>query len=112
MEVRAIAKDIRIAADKARLTMNLIRGKNVVEAKNILNNLTTKAAKIIVKVLDSAVANAENNNGLKKENLYIKKCVVDEATKIKRVFIDSRSHTGRRDHLMSHFTIIVEDKEA
>jgi large subunit ribosomal protein L22 len=112
MEVRAVAKGIRISADKARLVINLIRGKNVLEAKNILRNLHNKASRIIVKVLDSAIANAENNNGLKKENLYVVKCVVDEGTPIKRVVIDSRSHTGRNDHETSHITIIVAEKQA
>jgi large subunit ribosomal protein L22 len=112
MEVRAVAKDVRISADKARLTINLIRGKSVIEAKGILRNLHNKASRIIVKVLDSAVANAENNNGLKKENLYVLKCHVDEAKEIKRVIIDSRSHTGRNDHQMSHITVIVAEKQA
>ena len=112
MEVRAVAKDVRISADKARLTINLIRGKNVIEAKDILRNLHNKASKIIIKVLDSAVANAENNNGLKKENLYVLKCHIDEGSAIKRVIIDSRSHTGRNDHQMSHITVIVAEKQA
>lgn len=112
MEVRAVAKNIRMSADKARLTINLIRGKSVIEAKSILNNLHNKASRIIVKVLDSAVANAENNNGMKKENLIIKKCHIDEGTAIKRVIIDSRSHTGRNDHQMCHITIIVTEKQA
>lgn len=112
MEVRAVAKDVRMSADKARLTINLIRGKNVIEAHNILRNLHNKASRIIIKVLDSAVANAENNNGLKKENLYVSKCHIDEGSVIKRVIIDSRSHTGRNDHRTSHITIIVTEKQA
>ncbi|MDD2202981.1 MAG: 50S ribosomal protein L22 [Bacilli bacterium] len=112
MEVRAVAKGIRISADKARLTMNLICGKDIIEARNILVNLHNKASRIIIKVLDSAVANAENNNGLKKENLYVLKCHVDEGSVIKRVIIDSRSHTGRNDHQTSHITVIVAEKQA
>jgi large subunit ribosomal protein L22 len=112
MEVRAVAKDIRMSADKARLAIDLIRGKNVIEARNILKNLHNKASRIIIKVLDSAVANAENNNGLKKENLYVSKCHIDEGSVIKRVIIDSRSHTGRNDHRTSHITIIVTEKQA
>lgn len=112
MEVRAVAKNVRISADKARLTMNLIRGKNVLEARSILKNLNNKASRIIVKVLDSAIANAENNNNLKKENLYVLKCHIDEGSVVKRVIIDSRGHTGRNDHQMSHITIIVAEKQA
>jgi large subunit ribosomal protein L22 len=112
MEVRAVAKNIRISADKARLTMNLIRGKSAMEARSILKNLNNKASRIIIKVLDSAIANAENNNGLKKENLYVLKCHIDEGSVIKRVMIDSRGHTGRKDHRTSHVTIIVAEKQA
>ena len=112
MEVRAVAKNIRISADKARLTMNLIRGKSAMEARSILKNLNNKASRIIIKVLDSAIANAENNNGLKKENLYVLKCHIDEGSVIKRVMIDSRGHTGRKDHRTSHVTIIVAEKLA
>lgn len=112
MEVRAVAKNVRISADKARLTMNLIRGKSALEARSILKNLHNKASRIIIKVLDSAIANAENNNGLKKENLYVVKCHIDEGSEIKRVIIDSRSHTGRNDHQMSHITVIVAEKQA
>ncbi|MFA5407621.1 MAG: 50S ribosomal protein L22 [Bacilli bacterium] len=112
MEVRAVAKGVRISADKARLTINLIRGKSALEAKSILKNLHNKASKIILKVLDSAIANAENNNELKKENLYVTKCYIDEGREIKRVIIDSRSHTGRNDHQMSHITVIVAEKQA
>jgi large subunit ribosomal protein L22 len=112
MEVRAVAKGVRISADKARLTINLIRGKNVIEARNILKNLSNKASKIIIKVLDSAVANAENNNGLKKENLYVLKCHIDEGSVIKRSIIDSRGHTGRNYHQTSHITVIVAERQA
>lgn len=111
MEVRAKALGIRISPDRARLTMNLIRGKSVIEARNILKNLNNKASRIIIKVLDSAVANAENNNGLKRENLYITKCHIDEGSVIKRVMIDSRGHTGRKDHNTSHITVIVAEKQ-
>ncbi|MDD4643939.1 MAG: 50S ribosomal protein L22 [Bacilli bacterium] len=112
MEIRAVARNIRISADRARLTINLIRGKSVIEARDILKNLNNKASKIIIKVLDSAVANAENNNGLKKENLYVLKCHVDESSVIKRVIIDSRGHTGRNDHQKSHITVVVAEKQA
>ncbi len=78
MEARAIAKGVRIPPRKARLVIDLIRGKNVVEADKILNNLNKEAARLIRKVLTSAVANAENNMGLKKETLVVKEAFVDE----------------------------------
>lgn len=112
MEARAVAKDIRMSADKARLVMDLIRGKNTSEAMQILNNLNRKASRVIIKVLASAVANAENNLKLDKTKLYIKKCYVDEGPVMKRVMFDSRGHTGRNDHRTSHVTIIVSEKQA
>ena len=69
MEARAIAKTVRIAPRKARLVIDLIRGKSVVEADKILSNLNKEAARISKKVLTSAVANAENNLKLDKANL-------------------------------------------
>ncbi|MDD3048891.1 MAG: 50S ribosomal protein L22 [Bacilli bacterium] len=111
MEARAVAKDIRISADKARLVMDLIRGKSTSEAMSILNNLNKKASRIIIKVLASAVANAENNLGLDKTKLYIKKCYVDEGSIMKRIIFDSRSHIGRNDRRTSHITVIVSEKQ-
>ena len=78
MEAKAIAKKVRISADKARLVVNLIRGKNINEAMSILKNMNKKAARIVEKVLISAVANAENNHNLNKEKLYVSKAYVNE----------------------------------
>ena len=72
MEAKAIAKNIRISADKARLVADLIRGKKVDEAMSILKNMNKKAARVIEKVLTSAVANATNNHNLNKDKLYEK----------------------------------------
>ena len=65
MEAKAIHKGAKIAPRKARLVIDLVRGKDVAEAENILANLNKEASRLIVKVLDSAVANAENNLELK-----------------------------------------------
>ena len=68
MEARAIAKNVRIAPRKARLVIDLIRGKSVAEADIILSNLNKEAARLIRKVLTSATANATNNLGIKQED--------------------------------------------
>ena len=70
MEAKAIAKNIRMSADKARLVADLIRGKSVNEAMSILKNMNRKSARVIEKVLNSAVANAVNNHSLDKEKLF------------------------------------------
>ncbi len=111
MEAKAVAKGIKISADKARLVIDLIRDKKASEALSILKNLNKKASRIILKVLESAIANAENNLGLDKNNLYITKCFVDEGQVLKRVVPDSRGHMGRSDRRYSHITVIVSEKQ-
>ena len=90
MEAKAIAKNIRISADKARLVADLIRGKKVDEAMSILKNMNKKAARVIEKVLTSAVANATNNHNLNKDKLYVKETYVNEGPVMKRMIMDSR----------------------
>ena len=72
METRAIAKTLRVSPIKARLVVDLIRGKNVNDALDILNNMNKKPARLTKKVLESAISNAVNNNGAKQEELYVK----------------------------------------
>ena len=110
MEAKAIAKNIRMSADKSRLVINLIRGKKVDEAMSILKNMNNKSARVIEKVLTSAVANAENNHNMKKENLYVSKAYINEGPVIKRMIMDSRGHVGRNDRRTSHVTIVVAEK--
>lgn len=109
-EAKAVLKTVRIAPRKTRLIIDLIRGKNVAEARAILANQPQRAARVIEKVLNSSVANAVNNNNLNEENLYVKTCYVDEALVMKRAKMDSRGHVGRNDHKTSHITVIVAEK--
>ncbi|MBR1718493.1 MAG: 50S ribosomal protein L22 [Bacilli bacterium] len=111
MEAKAIAKGVRIAPRKARLVIDLIRGKNVVEADKILSNLNKEAARISKKVLTSAVANAENNLSLNKENLYVKACYVDEGQPFKRMKFGSRGHVDPIKRRTSHITVVVSDEK-
>ena len=107
MEARAIAKMLRISPIRARLIADLIRGKNVNEALNILANVNNKAARMTKKVLDSAIANAVNNNGADQATLYVKEARVDAGPVMKRHMFDSRSHIGHRNHRTSHIIIAV-----
>jgi|SRR5574344_1661103 large subunit ribosomal protein L22 len=109
-EAKAYVKNIRIAPRKTRLIINLIRGKDVNQARAILKNQPQRAAKVIDKILNSAIANAVNNNNLKEENLFVKTCFVDEGLVYKRPKMDSRGHVGRNDHKTSHITVIVSEK--
>ena len=110
MEAKAIAKSVRISPIKARLVVDLIRGKNAHEAQIILENYNNKAARLIKKVLDSAIANAVNNNGMKKENLIVSEARVDMAPTMKRIMFDSRGHVGRKDKRCSHIVVAVKEK--
>ncbi len=110
MEAKAIAKGVRIPPRKARLVIDLIRGKKVVEADNILNNLNNKAARIIHKVLTSAVANAVNNNGLKEDSLYVTQAYINEGQTLKRIKFGSRGHVDPIKKRTSHITVIVGEK--
>ena len=100
----------RIAPRKCRLVIDLIRGKSVVEADKILSNLNKEAARLSHKVLTSAVANAENNLGLNKENLFVKTAYVNEGQTMKRMKFGSRGHVDPIKKRTSHITIVVSDE--
>ena len=108
MEAKAIAKTVRISALKSRLVMRLINGKDVSEAMAILNNMNNKAAR--VKVLTSAVANAENNHNLDKAKLYVKEAYVNDGPVLKRSVPDSRGRIAKNDHRTSHVTVVVAER--
>ena len=110
MEAKAIAKGLRVSPIRARLVADMIRGKSVQEALVILNNVNNKSAKLTKKVLDSAIANAVNNNGAKQEGLYVKEARVDAGPVMKRHMFDSRSHIGHNDKRTSHIVIVVATK--
>ena len=109
METYAIHKGAMIAPRKARMTLDLVRGKSVAEAKAILMNTNTKGSRLISKVLNSAVANAVNNAGLEENTLYIKEAYINEGTTLKRSKISSRGSVDRRDKRTSHIYIKVSD---
>jgi len=110
MEAKAIAKGLRIAPRKCRLTVDLIRNKSVVEADRILANINKEGARLTRKVLTSAVANAENNLGLNKENLVVKEAYVGEGKTMKRMRFGSRGHVDPIKKRTSHITIVVSEK--
>ena len=111
MEAYAIAKGVRIAPRKARLVIDLIRGKSVAEADKILKNINKEAARLSRKVLVSAVANAENNLGLNKSDLVVKEAVVNEGQTMKRMKFGSRGHVDPIKKRTSHIKIVVSDNK-
>ena len=111
MEAYAIAKGVRIAPRKARLVIDLIRGKSVAEADKILKNINKEAARLSRKVLVSAVANAENNLGLNKNDLVVKEAIVNEGQTMKRMKFGSRGHVDPIKKRTSHIKIVVSDNK-
>ena len=111
MEARAIAKNVKIAPRKARLVIDLVRGKSVNDADNILSNLNKEAARLIRKVLTSATANAVNNLGLKEEDLKVKEAYINEGLVMKRMKFGSRGHVDPIKKRTSHITIVVSDNK-
>ena len=110
MESYAIAKMQRISPIKIRLVIDLIRGKDVKEAKTILVNYNTKASKMILKVLNSAIANAVNNEGADESKLFVSEARVDAGPVMKRIMFDSRGYIGHKDKRTSHIVVHVKER--
>ena len=110
MEVRAIAKHIRVSPRKARLVLDVVRGRKVDEALSILSFLPTPTARTVAKVVKSATANAENNFQMLPTNLRIVRAYVDEGHTLKRFRAAARGRTSPILKRCSHITIVVEEK--
>jgi large subunit ribosomal protein L22 len=111
MEARAVARYIRVSPRKARVVVDLIRGKAVGEAAAILQFNTRAAAEIVGKVLNSAVANAEKNQKLKPETLYVSQVFVDEGPTLKRIKPRAMGRAFRINKRTSHITVVVKQRE-
>lgn len=111
METRAVARYVRVSPRKARAVASLIRGKNLEEAKQILEYTNRAAAVPISKTLISAQANAENNNKLESDLLYVSKCYVDEGPTLKRFRPRAYGRANRINKRTSHITIILDERE-
>ncbi len=111
METKAVAKFIRISPRKARLVIDLIRGKDVEEAQAILKNTPKKAAKLVEKVVNSAIANAENNHDMFYDDLYISKAFADEGPTMKRFKERAMGQASPINKRTSHITIVVSDEK-
>lgn len=109
METLAKYCQASASAQKVRLVANLIRGKKVEFALNILHFSNKKAAFIISKVLKSAVANAEHNNGLDVSKLKITKIFINEGPTMKRMMPRAKGRADRILKRTSHITIVVSD---
>ncbi len=111
MEVKATAKTLRIPPRKARIVIDLIRGKDVAEAAAILKFTPNAAADAIAKVLKSAVANAVNNNEMNEEKLYVKACYANEGITLKRFMPRAKGSASAIHKRPSHITIVVDERD-
>ena len=109
MDTRAILKYQRISAQKCRLVANAIRGLKVEKALEFLQFNNKKASSLILKVLESAVANAENNNSQDIDDLMVKKILIDEGPTGKRHMPRARGRVNEILKRSSHITVIVSD---
>jgi len=110
MEVKAIANRLTISPQKARLVADQIRGKGVSDALEILSFSTKKGAKMIRKVLESAIANAENNEGADIDELKISEIYVNEGMRMKRIKPRAKGSAHRIIKRSSHVTVAVTDE--
>ena len=110
MRVSAQHKNARISAQKARLVADQIRGKNIAQALNILAFSPKKGAELIKKVLESAVANAEHNEGADIDTLKVATIMVDEGPSMKRIRPRAKGRADRILKRTSHITVVVSDR--
>ena len=111
MEVKAVAKDTGFPASKVRPLVDMVRGKRVDEALNLLRYTPTPKARYLAKVVKSAAANAENNFQMDPADLKIVKIYVDEARSLRRFKARSRGRASPIRKNSSHITVIVAEQE-
>ncbi|MGI6637988.1 MAG: 50S ribosomal protein L22 [Desulfobulbus sp.] len=110
MEVRAVAKYIRISPQKARLVADVIRGMDAGQAVTTLRFMPKKGAGIIRKVLESAVANADQMGTVDVDTLYVKEILVDGGPMLKRFRPRAQGRATRILKRSSHITVVVDEK--
>ncbi|MCA1032767.1 50S ribosomal protein L22 [Bacillus timonensis] len=111
MQAKAVARTVRIAPRKARLVIDLIRGKQVGEAVAILRHTPKAASPIVEKLLNSAIANAEHNYEMDVNNLVVTEAYVNEGPTLKRFRPRAMGRASQINKRTSHITIVVTEKK-
>ena len=111
MEAKAYLKDLRISPRKVKIVLDLIRGKDAATAIAILKNTPKAASLPVLKLLQSAIANAENNNHLDATKLYVSQCFVTPGRTAKRIMPRAQGRAFRILKRSSHITLAVAEKE-
>jgi large subunit ribosomal protein L22 len=110
VEVRAVAKYIGLSPYKVRLVADTVRGKGVDEALDMLMFTTRGAAKPLAKVIRSATANAEENYGLSRSDLYVARITADEGPRMKRRRFGARGHFKPILRRYTHITVVLDER--
>jgi large subunit ribosomal protein L22 len=110
-DIRAQGLSVPISAQKVRLLVNMVRGKDVVEAMNLLKFMPNRAARPVSKVIASAMANAEENFGVSRDDLFIYRIVADEAPTRKWRRFGARGRFKPWLRRASHVTVVLREKE-
>ena len=107
-EARAMAKNVRVTPRKARLVIDLVRGKSVKEALGILKNTNKAASEPVSKVIRSAAANAINNFGMDEESLYVAEIYANDGLRMKRYLPRAKGSSSGLVKRDSHITVVVK----
>ncbi|MDZ7642368.1 MAG: 50S ribosomal protein L22 [Desulfurivibrio sp.] len=110
MEAKALARNIRISPQKARLVADLVRGKQVETALSTLRFMPKKGARILRKVIESAVANASQNESVDVDSLYVKTIYIDGGPMLKRIRPMAMGRAGRILKRSSHITVVLDEQ--
>jgi large subunit ribosomal protein L22 len=110
-KAKAVARYVRIAPRKVRLVVDLIRGKEVGEAIAILRHTPKSSSPVLEKLINSALANAENNHNMDVNNLYISEAYVDEGPTMKRFMPRAMGRAARILKRTSHITVVLSEKK-
>ena len=110
MEARAVSRHLRIAPRKARGVVDLIRGKNVGDALMVLDFLPRKGARLVAKTLKSVIANAESQQRVDVDRLYVRRITVDGGATLKRFMPRAHGRATPIHKRTSHITIVVDER--
>ena len=110
IEARASVRSVGVTPRKARLVIDLVRGKSVEEAEAILKNVNKAACPIVLKLVHSAASNAVNNHGMNKDKLYIKEIYADEGIKMKRYMPRAKGRASGLGKRTSHINVVVAER--
>jgi large subunit ribosomal protein L22 len=110
MEVKARLKHARVSAQKARLVVDLVRGKDVNDALRVLTFLNKKTALLVKKLIESAVANAGQKEVIDVDNLYVKTIYVDQGPMMKRFMPRAQGRATEIKKKMSHINLVLDER--